>query len=374
MKLEEFKQILELHTKWLKSKGREGKRAYLRGVDLQMHELPGVDLSHAILSGANFQRANLSGARFFGSDLRDANFSYANLTKSRFQSANLSGVIAVGAEMADANFNKTLLGRASFDNARCPKASFRGAMGKQAHFNRCDLTHADFDEIEFEDAEFMFSDLSFASFRNARLSGGSLTGALLRDIKLNGSIIEGVTVDENATAFRPPDDEILLDRRQFQLALHLHMLGKNVGEIAHELYLPRLTIASNLEKLKKEQAKRRITALRRPIYLLLAISLIVLIVAGLLDFWLTLFKGQPTGVSFALYALWLFLAVLSAGAIIVTHLMTSRWSLSPPSNSHTVSGTMVKGNLEPVMVRGDESETSEASPQDNGMTQRQKVG
>lgn len=50
-------KILEQHSVWLKSKGKEGKRVYLRKADLKEANLRGANLKGAYLAGANLAGA-----------------------------------------------------------------------------------------------------------------------------------------------------------------------------------------------------------------------------------------------------------------------------------------------------------------------------
>lgn len=61
---ENLVEILKLHDKWLKSDGKEGRRANLTGANLSKADLSGASLSRADLSGANLFGANLMKAWF----------------------------------------------------------------------------------------------------------------------------------------------------------------------------------------------------------------------------------------------------------------------------------------------------------------------
>ncbi len=71
---EELKQILAAHKKWLETKGKQGKRAYLGDANLEKANLWRANLQEADLMEANLQEANLLRA-----DLRKANLRKANL-------------------------------------------------------------------------------------------------------------------------------------------------------------------------------------------------------------------------------------------------------------------------------------------------------
>ena len=78
----DIQKILDDHKLWLAGKG--GKRADLRGVDLQRADLQGADLRGAKLQGANLQQADLRWA-----NLRQVDLQQADLRGADLQRANL---------------------------------------------------------------------------------------------------------------------------------------------------------------------------------------------------------------------------------------------------------------------------------------------
>jgi uncharacterized protein YjbI with pentapeptide repeats len=130
MNKEELRTILEQHKIWLETRGEQGCRAVLKGVDLQGANLTDANLRRAILSCTNLYRAqldrtNLMDADFFGSylegadlwraNLQGANLMDANLTKADFEGANLTNAKLQGANLTDAN-----LWRANLSGAKLP--------------------------------------------------------------------------------------------------------------------------------------------------------------------------------------------------------------------------------------------------------------
>ena len=81
MNQQELKNILALHSKWIKSEPG-GKRANLLDRDLSGADLSGADLTDAVLSGANLSMANLSGAILTCALLIDTNLTGANLEEA----------------------------------------------------------------------------------------------------------------------------------------------------------------------------------------------------------------------------------------------------------------------------------------------------
>ncbi len=84
--LRQLQEILEAHRKWVKSKGRQGKRADLAGANLH-----GADLAGANLHGADLREVFLSAANLNGADLRGADLRGADLFAAFVHGAELRG-------------------------------------------------------------------------------------------------------------------------------------------------------------------------------------------------------------------------------------------------------------------------------------------
>ena len=101
---EELKTILEQHTLWLDSNGKEGKRADLTGANLTCTNLTGADLTGADLTDADLTWADLTGANLTSADLYGACLYGANLF-----GADLTGANLIDSELEYANLNDTIL-------------------------------------------------------------------------------------------------------------------------------------------------------------------------------------------------------------------------------------------------------------------------
>ena len=96
--VEELKEILDNHMRWLFNQEGIKERADLRGANLR-----GADLCDANLYGANLCDANLRGANLYGANLCGANLRDANLYGANLRDANLYGANLRGADLCDAN-------------------------------------------------------------------------------------------------------------------------------------------------------------------------------------------------------------------------------------------------------------------------------
>jgi hypothetical protein len=88
MEREKLVEILDKHSKWLRSENG-GEKANLYSADLHSANLSYANLSYANLSYANLYSADLSYANLYSADLHSANLSYANLSYANLYSADL---------------------------------------------------------------------------------------------------------------------------------------------------------------------------------------------------------------------------------------------------------------------------------------------
>ena len=92
--VEELKELLELHSLWLK-KSDKGRRLDLSRQDLRDPEiveiLKNANLRYANLYGANLYGANLSDANLYNANLCNAVLCNANLCNANLRNANLKG-------------------------------------------------------------------------------------------------------------------------------------------------------------------------------------------------------------------------------------------------------------------------------------------
>ncbi len=117
-----LEKILEDHALWFRTKGKEGDRAILKGVDLSLAVLKDACLVEAELMGARLNDADLH-----GTDLRGANLQDAILVGAQLQNANLEEADLMMTDLTGAQLQGTRL-----DGAYLHGADLRGAVGLTA--------------------------------------------------------------------------------------------------------------------------------------------------------------------------------------------------------------------------------------------------
>lgn len=185
---EELEHILEEHTNWLESDGKEGQRADLANANLQGAALFEANLAKAVLSGANLRRSELSkanlqeanlssaqlqGASLFKAELQKTSLVGANLSKARLVAANLQGASLTNANLFEANLREAKLQRARLlsvqgwaEVAALTDANFEGATGLLGtEFARKNITGT---KLPGDIAEFKSLQVIEETSRNAR--------------------------------------------------------------------------------------------------------------------------------------------------------------------------------------------------------------
>jgi hypothetical protein len=127
-----------------------GVRPGLRGTDLRE-----VDLSWANLSGADLRRADLSGA-----DLSEAHLSEANLSGAHLNRAYLSGADLLWADLSGADLGGADLSMADLGGATLIKADLSGADLGGTRLGGANLSWADLSGAAVESTTFGNLDLS----------------------------------------------------------------------------------------------------------------------------------------------------------------------------------------------------------------------
>jgi uncharacterized protein YjbI with pentapeptide repeats len=167
----ELAQIALLHSQWLESGGKDGRRAAIRNDRYRLADFTGMNLSEA-----SFRGAQLGGTSFRGCDLSAADFSEANLQRASFAEANLTG----------AKFRKAQLNYADFSHTQMEGADLATAEADGARFNHAQMTGVSLRDAIMNNAIMMNANLSQANMRGTQLAGALmeetiLTGADCRD-------------------------------------------------------------------------------------------------------------------------------------------------------------------------------------------------
>lgn len=178
-------ELLEEHTLWVKSAGKQGKQMNLSGYDLRDQE----DIRHYSLTAIKAVKAS-----FIDLDLRKASIQSSMLDKSDFRDCFMEHV-----DLRGSSLRNTKMTRANLSNARLSPLRFENADGSH-RIQRVDLSGADLrfsnlQDIDLRDAILMgvdltHADLSGADLRRADLTGSIIKGAKFDDAKLTKAIID----------------------------------------------------------------------------------------------------------------------------------------------------------------------------------------
>jgi hypothetical protein len=149
--IEEIKEALEKHTLWLED-NNQGICANFSCIDFTKTYLnfSGLDLRESNFSCANLKGYDFNGANLWNADLRYAilegvNFEGANLQRINLQGANLHNANLSEAELFGANLYNANLQDVNFQNAELFSVNLRNANLKGANLQGANLHYADID-------------------------------------------------------------------------------------------------------------------------------------------------------------------------------------------------------------------------------------
>jgi uncharacterized protein YjbI with pentapeptide repeats len=132
--------------------GRDVRCANLAGAYMQGFDLTQVDLEGANLQGANLEGADLGQATLTGATLKAANLANANMIQAVLSSAVLDG----------ADLSHAKLGQVTADHA-----SFAGANLTGVDFTQADLRDANLDHAKLRGSDFTQAEIGGATFHGA---------------------------------------------------------------------------------------------------------------------------------------------------------------------------------------------------------------
>ena len=189
----ELNPILALHERFAMCQG--GKRALLKGANLNDLSLANRNLTEADFSGASLVRANL-----FGSNLTRASLYCADM-----RGCNLRNTILTNADLRGASFKGAVLSYAKLDFAdlRAAMMMYTGAEGTTI-VDRGDLNKptdgekagVDFSNCSMRNVSFGHAKLDRANFSGALLTGTKFAGATLTNATFRGAVLMGVNLKE----------------------------------------------------------------------------------------------------------------------------------------------------------------------------------
>lgn len=176
-------------------RGKDLRRARLKGCDLRRRDLSGAnleraDLRRARLNDARLEKACLRGARLRQADLSGADLGGADLGEADLTGADLSGAVLSGATLPGALLEGACLDDAALGGCDLSGLSFRGVTMRRADLGQANLERARLIDGELESADLSQARLDDADLSFANLQGAILAGASLQRANLSGADLE----------------------------------------------------------------------------------------------------------------------------------------------------------------------------------------
>jgi uncharacterized protein YjbI with pentapeptide repeats len=193
-----LQETLEDHERWVRSRGRDGKRAELFEAALGRASLRNALLTEANLQGADLEQAFLTGARLQGADLQRASLRGADLQRAALHRANLQGADCFEANLEGAGLYEANLQAVNFLAANLQHADLQRASLQRAFLKEANLQEAELQGANLQGANLQQADLFGAALQRVVLREANLSGANLRDTNLQGAELLGSNLQEAA--------------------------------------------------------------------------------------------------------------------------------------------------------------------------------
>lgn len=181
---QEFDKRMELHRLWLERKDG-GEMASFSGMhfddgfDMSGMDLRQVDFTDADLHCANLSGSDLTGADFFGACMSDANLMGAKINNANFKKACMSFATLTGAVISHSWFDGADLGLASFDGAVISYTHMEGVRMVRATITDASLyvvmmSGADLDGVSFEGSKLGHVRMAMANLQTANFTSAHI--------------------------------------------------------------------------------------------------------------------------------------------------------------------------------------------------------
>ena len=184
----DIQEDLRLHTIWLDSDGKLGKKANFRRKNLSGLDLSNRNLAKADLRKTILRECNLSGTKLDGALLSEANVSLSNLCKATLSGAtcsrtDFSNSVLIGITARATNFRNANFFKAKLQNSSLITSVFISTYFVEANLSECDLRRAKLDRANLTKANLFNSDLRQANLALSNLTLADLTGTCIWEIQ-----------------------------------------------------------------------------------------------------------------------------------------------------------------------------------------------
>jgi len=174
-------EIVERHTRWVATAGREGMRMDISDYDMRSLgnmtdlRLTAIRALSTVFSGMSLNHSELQSSKFDHSDLRKTTLNKTDLRGSSFKNALMDRASA-----QDANINALKFTKKDGSEHYIP-CDFSDASMIGINFSRSQLNYAVFNGTNLSSADFSDCDLRHADFTGAQLENANFSNALLKD-------------------------------------------------------------------------------------------------------------------------------------------------------------------------------------------------
>lgn len=191
-------EIVERHTRWVATAGREGLRMNISDYDMRSLN----NMTDLRLTAIRALNTVFSGMSLNHSELQSSKFDYSDLRKTTLNKTDLRG----------SSFKDTLMDRASAQDANINALKFTKQDGSE-HYVPCDFSNASMVGINFSRSQMNYAvfngtNLSSANFSDCDLRNADFTGAQLKNANFSNALLKDTVFDDGVDVNELPAPEI----------------------------------------------------------------------------------------------------------------------------------------------------------------------
>lgn len=189
--------LITQHETWFEC-GTGGRRLELSDIDLTGMNLSHRKLHESILHGVKLTNCILDGTAFLRAELWDVSFKSTLATHCRFSDAKIHDCTFEDANLCHSHFDGVIAHQCKFMNAKVAWSLFVKSQLDGVCFDRCDFTESDFCRAYVIRSSFAHANLHEVDFRQALLSDvdlrfSNMQGAGLDYVRLDRPLVYGIS-------------------------------------------------------------------------------------------------------------------------------------------------------------------------------------
>jgi uncharacterized protein YjbI with pentapeptide repeats len=175
--------------------GKLRDRHEFRNLSLTGVDFSGSQAENLIFDTVQLSNVNLSATELVDVRITDAIFDTCDFANSQWKELSCLRVKLTGCRITGMRCNESCLSSVLFSHTNLRLAQFRFAEFERVRFEHCDLAGADFYSADLRNAVFVDCELTEAQFCGAKLAGADIRGSRIEGLQIMPENLKGLIVD-----------------------------------------------------------------------------------------------------------------------------------------------------------------------------------